>query len=236
MQQKGFFRERLGYHDGYICAFALTLYRISEQLCYLQARTKHAVLALFQIIPRSWNQTEKKKSQQNSFPPPQFGYFLIFFFLHTDILLFFLFYSESSGLKTLSPLGILRASECSGLSTEPLLAAPAREGLRWSMCWETGGNAGGKGGHVHFEAKKTYKIKHQQGLPGAHASAGGWERGSAGRRKAGWMEVRIQIENRWDFSCQPDIRERGRRGKTSPRRGCQPGDMGAGGLKNPSLV
>lgn len=159
VQQKGFFRGRLGYHDVY--AFALTLYGISEQLCFLQAGTKHAVLALL-IIPKSWTQPEKKKKNHNNqipsslCSPLNFALFFFSFSTQRHILLgfdgvfLFCFFFESSGLKILGHLGILGASGRSGAEHREVLGRPRRREGCAGACAARRGAAGGKRGHRHF--------------------------------------------------------------------------------------
>lgn len=146
-----------------IHAFALTLYGISEQLCYLQAGTKHSVLALFQITPKSWNRPEKKnpneksQQQQNSFfplLPSQFCLFSFFSFsTQRDIFLGIFFFKKSSGLKILGHLGILGASGRSRAEHREVLGRPQRgEGCAGACAErkEGGKLRGGKRGHIHF--------------------------------------------------------------------------------------
>lgn len=91
-----------------------------------------------------------------------------------------------------------------------------------------GGGAGGQRRPRAFVGEKEEK-KRQRGLSRARTARG------AGRGNAQCMGARIQIENRWDFSRQPDIRGRGRRGETSPS-GPAAKRYGREGPKNPRSV
>lgn len=98
------------------------------------------------------------------------------------------------------------------------------------MCLGEGGLRGAKEATYIFRRKNKNEEKKKSVTEAclAHTPALGAGSGGARGGEAGWMEVRIQIENRWDFSCQPDIRDRGRRGETSLQRGWQPRDMVGG--------
>ena len=156
--------ERLGYGDGYIYAFAWTLYRISEQLSYLWAGTKHSVLALFQIEPTSWNQTKppnNKITTTKFLLSPPLSILPIFFFFHTDILPVFwvcFFFFETSGLKILGHLGILGASDRSGAERREALGRPQRgEGCAGACAWEKGGTRGAKEATYIFRRRRKKK-------------------------------------------------------------------------------
>lgn len=191
MQQKGFFRGRLGYHDCNVYVFALTLYGISEQLCYLQAGTKHSVLALFQIIPKSWNRQGKKKSQQqNSFFPLLPSQFCLFFFFpHREIFFWGFFFFESSGLKILGHLGILRASGRSRAEHREVLGRPRQRGLHWSMCLGEGGLRGAKEATYIFRRKNKNEEKKKASPRPAWRTRQHWGLGAGERgEEKGWVD------------------------------------------------
>lgn len=124
-------------------------------------RNKTLCTCSFPNHTKSWNrQGKKKKSQQQNsfFPllPSQFCLWFFFFFLfHTErYFSVFFFFFESSGLKILGHLGILRASGRSGAEHREVLGRPRQRGLRWSMCLGEGGLRGAKEATYIFRRKK----------------------------------------------------------------------------------
>lgn len=115
----------------------------------------------------------------------------IFFFFHTERYfsgVFFFF--ESSGLKILGHLGILRASGRSGAEHREVLGRPRQRGLRWSMCLGEGGLRGAKEATYIFRRKNKNEEKKKSVTEAclAHTPALGAGSGGArgGERLGGW--------------------------------------------------
>lgn len=156
------------------------------------------------------NPQTRNSQQQRSFPPLPPPFLFLFFLPNSQMFLFFSFCNVlwlffDPGVGKQRPMG---SSRC---------------GLEQRM--KDGSGSEEERVHLYKRGKEKGK-KRQRGLCWAHR---------AGRRNAQCMEARIQIENRWDFSRQPDIRGRGRRGETSPS-GPAAKRYGREGPKNPCSV
>lgn len=179
----------------------------SAALC---ARTKRCLSS--PIVPRSWNRTKppnaKLTTTTTAFLPS------LFLFFSSPTPNAFFFFCNAGIFCCFSTARSWKAAAV-GISLSRDGAPP-------------GGGAGGQRRPRAFVGEKEEK-KRQRGLSRARTARG------AGRGNAQCMGARIQIENRWDFSRQPDIRGRGRRGETSPS-GPAAKRYGREGPKNPRSV
>lgn len=136
--------------------------------------------------------TRKKKITTTKFllPSAPLPILPIFFLFHTERYFSGFFFFESSGLKILGHLGILRASGRSRAEHREVLGRPRQRGLRWSMCLGEGGLRGAKEATYIFRRKNKNEEKKKSVTEAclAHTPALGAGSGGArgGERLGGW--------------------------------------------------
>lgn len=113
----------------------------------------------------------------------------IFFFPHREIFFWVFFFFESSGLKILGHLGILRASGRSGAEHREVLGRPRQRGLRWSMCLGEGGLRGAKEATYIFRRKNKNEEKKKASPRPAWRTRQHWGLGAGERgEEKGWVD------------------------------------------------
>lgn len=154
-------------------------------------RNKTLCICSFPNHTKKLEPTRKKKSQQqNSFFPLLPSQFCLFFFFHTERYfsgVFFFF--ESSGLKILGHLGILRASGRSRAEHREVLGRPRQRGLHWSMCLGEGGLRGAKEATYIFRRKNKNEEKKKASPRPAWRTRQHWGLGAGERgEEKGWVD------------------------------------------------
>lgn len=151
---------------------------------------------LYLLFSKSYQKVgtdKEKKNHNNKIPsslcsPPNFAYF---FFFHTERYFsgFFFFFFESSGLKILGHLGILRASGRSRAEHREVLGRPRQRGLHWSMCLGEGGLRGAKEATYIFRRKNKNEEKKKASPRPAWRTRQHWGLGAGERgEEKGWVD------------------------------------------------
>lgn len=135
--------------------------------------------------------TRKKKITTTKFllPSAPLPILPIFFLFHTERYFSGFFFFESSGLKILGHLGILRASGRSRAEHREVLGRPRQRGLRWSMCLGEGGLRGAKEATYIFRRKNKNEEKKKASPRPAWRTRQHWGLGAGERgEEKGWVD------------------------------------------------